>query len=548
VEIFSNKKSFGFGLIEIILAIGIWVILISSGSVMLLGSLKTNRLADEVTAATNVASEGLDALKAIKKQGWATPFLGTSCITGCGLATVSGTWGYSGTNNVIGKYTRQIFVTPVERDISGNIVMLGGTVDTNTYLAKSTVNWSPGGVRNNIVSVYTYLTNYVKTIVSTVAGGVLVYGDGTTTPVRRTYDKTANTFSTEGTTTLGSSGVNFQIRTSPTKTEAIVGYVTSAGVLQVMCFDGTSWSNDFSVTVGGTGTTKRFDIAYETTTGDAMVLYSTNALTTNELAYRTKSGGSACGAGNWSASTNLDPVRTAGAVQWVKMAWDKRAGQNLITAIWADAQRDLSAMVWSGTAWGNEPAAATETSLEIIAVGQDLEDFDVEYESLSGDVMIVWANAVGANNVNGVRYRTCTGGTSTCTWGLVTTPATFSDDATNMDISANPISDEIVFASVGNAANDLQFGYWSGSAWTNFANQDTSCMPPTAGSKRVSTGWLVNGGTSRSIIRYADQGSSALDWYSGNVCLPNKEILQIPLLRQDQLIYLQKWTLCLLTS
>jgi hypothetical protein len=90
------------------------------------------------------------------------------------------------------------------------------------------------------------------------------------------------------------------------------------------------------------------------------------------------------------------------------------------------------------------------------------------------------------------------------------------DDATNLDISANPSTDEIVFASIGNAQSDLQIGYWSGSAWTNTANVDTSANTPVVGGKLVSTGWLVNSGTARSVVVYNDSGGSGvITWYAG---------------------------------
>ncbi len=349
-----------------------------------------------------------------------------------------------------------------------------------------------------------------------ITGGLVVYGNGTTTPQYRMYNNGTSLFAAPLPTVAGGNGASFVLRTSPTKREAVAGYVTGAGVLQILCFDGTTWTNEWSTTVGGTAATRRFDIAYETTTGNVMVLYSRNVTTTNELGYRRKTGSSGCGAANWTTETTLDPVRTSGVVHWVKIASDRRASSNLLTAIWADANADLSAMTWSGTAWGNEPTAVTEASLEIVAVAQDVEDFDVEYESVSGDVMVVWANAAGSSGTNGVRYRTCNGGVAACTWGAVTTPPTFRDDATNLDISANPSSDEIVFASIGNAGSNMQIGYWNGSAWTNTARTDTSCTTPYAGSKKVATGWLQSGATTRSIVVYDDQGAGNVGWFVGN--------------------------------
>ena len=403
-------------------------------------------------------------------------------------------------------------------------------INSGTYTVSETANANYiqtfSGDCNSSGSV-TLTTGNSKTCTITneeklVPGGIMVYGDNTTTSKYRIYGSTANTFATQTTALTATAGQTFVVRNSPNQIESLAGYVNSAGLLTVMCFDGSNWSQEWTATVGGTGSTRRFDISYETASGDAMVLYSTNAGTTNELAYRTKSGGNRCGSANWSAASSLDPVRTTGVVQWVKMAWDKRTGQDLITAIWADANSDLSVMVWSGTAWGNEPTAALATTLQVITTAQDVEDFDVEYESLSGDVMVIWG-IVAAANANGVRYATCTGGTSACAWSAVTTPATFVDDATNLDISANPNTDQIVFASVGKNQSDLQIGYWSGSAWTNTANADTSCNPPAAGTKLVSTGWVVSGATSVSVVRYADQGSSAVDWYTGSAGVFTKQ-------------------------
>jgi len=88
------------------------------------------------------------------------------------------------------------------------------------------------------------------------------------------------------------------------------------------------------------------------------------------------------------------------------------------------------------------------------------EDFDVEFESLSGNLMVVWANSAGSNGVNGVRVATAawTGGNPLHTWGTRYTPPTFLDDATNLDLAANPNTNEMVFASLGIAGAGLQAG------------------------------------------------------------------------------------------
>ncbi len=508
----SHFKKFdekGFSVIEVILATALFMILATGSITVILQGLGSNRLGEEQTVANQYAAEGIEAVRSIKNQG----FSNLVNSAGTGIARVSNVWAFSGSNNILSnKYTRALTVSDVQRDCSGNIVASGGTIDSLTKKIMSTVSWNFTPSRTNSVQLTSYLSDWRRLT----NDGIIVYGNTTITPQYRTYDNTTNTFSVESPCPTGASGLTFTIRTSPIKQEAIAAYITSAGVLRIMCFNGNSWSEDWTVTVGGTSTTRRYDIAYETNSGKAIVLYSTNVGATNELAYRTKLGSVGCGSANWAAATNYNTLRTSGVVQWVKMAWDRRPGSNLITAIWADANSNLSAAVWSGSAWGNEPSTTTETSLEIVAAAQDVDDFDVEYESLSGDVMVVWANSAGNDGINGVRYRTCTGGTSTCTWTAVTTPPTFLDDATNLDISANPNTDEIVFASIGQAASVLQIGYWNGSAWTDTANVNTTSQTPVAGSHLVSTGWLINGATTRSIVVYNDSAATNVRYYAGN--------------------------------
>jgi hypothetical protein len=200
------------------------------------------------------------------------------------------------------------------------------------------------------------------------------------------------------------------------------------------------------------------------------------------------------------------------------MASDPRTGQNDLAAIWADSNSDLSAMVWNGAAWENEPAAALETSLQVVSAAQDVEDFAVQYESLSGNIMAVWGNSAGSNGVNGVRYARAvwTGGSPLHTWGAVTTPPTFLDDAVNLDLAANPASNEMVFASLGIAGAGLQVGYWSGSAWTDTANRDTSTAVPAAGTKLVAAAWISSGTTTRSVVAYNDSAATNIGYYTGN--------------------------------
>ncbi|MEI8232435.1 MAG: hypothetical protein WCG44_01690 [bacterium] len=497
----------GFGIIEIIVALGLFATVSVTGITMILHSFTTNRLGDEQTTASNLSSAGIEIVRNLRSQSWSNLVAGTY-----GLKNTAGLWSFSSTPEGWGKFTRSVLIEDGQRDGSGNIINSVGTPDSNLKKVTVTTSWNVGASRNNTVILTDYLTNFSKSITNS-GDLILAWGDTTTTPKWNIYTNTSDTFGTKGNLIVGESAFNVDTKTSPTKKEALVGYASATGILHLLCYNGSTWSEDWSVSIGSTGTSRRFDIGYEQTTGNAMVVYSTNTATNNELAYRTKPGSSACGSGNWSAGTNLTAAQTNGIVQWVKITEDQRATQNNLAIAWEDATSALSTMIWNGTSWGNEPTSALDTALERVSVARDADPFDLTYESVSGALMVIWGRNTASNNANGAFYRRFSAGS----WGAVTAVMTgTSDDATNLDISSNPASNEIVFASIGNQQNDLQAAYWNGSAWTRSANLDTSCNNPIVGSHKVTTGWLTSGANTRSIVVYDDVGTGNLSYATGN--------------------------------
>ncbi len=342
--------------------------------------------------------------------------------------------------------------------------------------------------------------------------GRVLYGvSGNATPQTRTYDPTAGLFSGAANTVAGATPVVAQVVSSPTKPEALAGYVDSTGNLRVLVWDGSTWSDTAWGTplpvVGGNGANgRRFDIAYENLSGDAVVLYSAGAAGANEMRYRAWN----AAAGTFGSATNLDLARITGTPLWVKLV--SRPGTDEMAAIVSDTNSDLTAVVWSGSAWSGEPAAALSTTLETAAAAGDVDDFDLAYESLSGDLLVVWADAAGTNGTNGVRYATRS---AAGTWSAALTPGTFLDDATNLALCSDPGSDYVLFGSIGNAGLDYQHGAWNGTAWVNnVANADISAGTPSSGSHMVACAWLTSGATTRGVIAYADGANTAVDFYT----------------------------------
>lgn len=172
------KKSFhkrtGFGLVETILAIGIFLVIIAGGGLGLTQTQTVNQLSDSETEATLYAQEGIEAVRSISKDDWARLSAGQY-----GLDSGSGSWDFAGTENTIGPFTRTITIEEVERS-GADIVETGGTVDPDTFRVISKVNWDSSEVRSNEVELVTYVTNFTKPISTTSEATARVCGTQTT--------------------------------------------------------------------------------------------------------------------------------------------------------------------------------------------------------------------------------------------------------------------------------------------------------------------------------------------------------------------------------
>jgi len=101
----------GQSLIEIIVALGVFLVLVGSVGYLVYDTYLLGRDADERTQAVFIAKEGLEAARSIRDSDWNDLATGDH-----GITITGGNWVFSGTNNVIGKYTRSITVSDVAQD------------------------------------------------------------------------------------------------------------------------------------------------------------------------------------------------------------------------------------------------------------------------------------------------------------------------------------------------------------------------------------------------------------------------------------------------
>lgn len=335
--------------------------------------------------------------------------------------------------------------------------------------------------------------------------GIIVYGkSGTAAPQYRLYDKLNNTWSAEmpvGGATFANTPYFITVKTAPTREEAVVGTLDNTGVLYIVRWNGASWAQLGSNIVTGLGTTKVFDIVYENISGDAIVVVGGAV----DSSYYIWNGST------WSGPTTItQATKTTGVIRWVELTSRKTASSDEIALVYADANGDLNALIWSGLVWTEQTAVvgALSTGIENNAAATTMRAFDVEYETLSGDLIITWGN----NATVDPRYVTRT---AADVWSGVLTASTFVEIPSIMNIAAEPWGDRIAVGLQNDTKannNDGDCGIWNGASWVNTVNCDINRDSQEAGDIVLGSGWVRSGADTRAINFYSDIADITLDY------------------------------------
>ena len=333
----------------------------------------------------------------------------------------------------------------------------------------------------------------------------LIYGQSNdATPQFREFDTIRDILSGEATTTEAGSTIRWSTSVlSPDGTEELVVILSDTGSateLNLLRWDGESWTVDWTATdiTSANSNKQGFSIAYETSSGHAVVVYSNN---TAAPVYRTWDGSS------WSAEADVFATAPgSGTVLWVELASSPISDE--ITLVYSDSA-ELQTVVWDGSAW-NE--AATENTLETTLAGAgNSRAFDVAYES-SGDVVIAWGDG------SDVDFETRAAGTTTWIDG-VQFPVV-SGIITFVGLAADPTSDRIAFAGIDDNAGAARLGLmtWDGSAWQDIGEYDNGfphVLTDGFGEFWAGVGWA--GTTAEAVAVYSDADSGVLNWASWTV-------------------------------
>lgn len=134
----SNKKQFGFGMIEVV--IGLSIILSAVLGLFVVSQISLRILTDntKIIRASYLLDEGMEAVKIMRDSGWVNiSSSGTYFLDWTGT-----TWATS-TNNVFvdGVFERKFTIANVNRDANDDITTSGGTLDPNTKKVTVYVSW-----------------------------------------------------------------------------------------------------------------------------------------------------------------------------------------------------------------------------------------------------------------------------------------------------------------------------------------------------------------------------------------------------------------------
>jgi len=314
--------------------------------------------------------------------------------------------------------------------------------------------------------------------------------------------------------------------------EAILVSQSIRGEVDAQVFNGSTWgnyqrmnsANNADLDIEGA-----FDVAYEDTTGDALVVYNNDSAA--DPAYRVWNGSS------WGSEATID-IQTSAEPSWIRMA--TKRGTDDIAMISIDTAEDVYGMYWTGSAWDDMNSGGVEPVWDAAAADDQYQPIDVAFENNSGDVMFVWGGATATNNV----FRTYSGGTLSAA------------DTTNLDIAAaggttrfvklatDPSSgSDMILYGQNDSASNMNTRKWSGSAWDT-ASEHAEHDVGEIGTDRIfdivwetysgdaGKAWLLWGDDATVTAKEATVSGGTLSWAGGAVITSSDDTNGIQLIAQ----------------
>ncbi len=323
------------------------------------------------------------------------------------------------------------------------------------------------------------------------ADGAIVYGQLTiNNPYYRLWNDTLD-FWAEQTDipTVAGDTKWVVLEAAPTRDELMLGIIQDAQEIHIFTYNGTGWSSDLSVSSGVPNAAYRsYDLAYEQTSGDALIVYENSNGNDGLLAYRTWNGT------DYTAEQTYDTGMAAASFNWFELV--ERDDSNDIMVLGLSSANDLYAIPWNGTDLVSSLATTLNTGISSASEFH----FDFGWEASSGQGLAVYA-------VGDLTYRTYdpVGG-----WGgTENTISTGAVDAVNVCDEPGGNGDHIGFI-WQDSQNDVSVRMWDGSSVLGSPpSEDANTEANGANNKPVDCAF-VNSTTA--IFGFIDRDALAIDY------------------------------------
>ncbi len=192
---FGFQSSRGQSLVEVLLAMAIASFVLPALLTGLISGREGKAQQIQRQQAVGLLTQAVEAVRSVREKGWS----GFAQDGTYHLESVSGSWSLVPDPETNSGYTKSVAISPVQRGVTGAIVLSGGTVDPSTKKVVTRVSWLTP--RASSVESEMYLTRYLdnatftQTSLADFTGGTLL--------------STSVTNTAGGEVTLGGAGVAF---------------------------------------------------------------------------------------------------------------------------------------------------------------------------------------------------------------------------------------------------------------------------------------------------------------------------------------------------
>lgn len=304
---------------------------------------------------------------------------------------------------------------------------------------------------SNILSGTLPLASDAVSVATSAQEAMIVYGEGTeTAPRYRQWDGTS--LSTEEVLLdIGAPTRWTVVRAATTREEYVAATIGSDADVNVQVFATGEWGNQQELTTNvGSVAARGVDVAYETLSGDAMVVFCDGDA---DPSYYLWNGTT------WTSGGTIN-LGSANNCQWIKLASDPVSDEIILMARDSDGTGAASyeVQVWNGSAWGNAATqgGARNTAYETMALG---------YEASGGQALSV----TGDGNPARFEYNSWNG----TAWAGLTTNTTITDNLIWAELYSDEGTDNMAMCYVDESTN-IGAIRWNGTAWTGQTNLDTA--------------------------------------------------------------------------